>query len=63
MGMGAVEGNCFVRNPMDAQELVQTVRPLAVGCDPLDREWIWQMLWRVERVFIFPKEFRTAEVF
>jgi len=48
-----IEGDCFVRNQMDARELVQSVKPLVVGCDPLDREWIWQTLWRVERIYHF----------
>jgi L-alanine-DL-glutamate epimerase-like enolase superfamily enzyme len=48
-----IEGICHVRNMQSAHELVQTIKPLVMGRDPLDREFIWQMLWKMERVYHF----------
>ncbi|MCP5117648.1 MAG: mandelate racemase [bacterium] len=50
---GGVEGICPVRDLKSGQELVEAVKPLVVGRDPLDREFVWQTLWKMERNYDF----------
>ena len=50
---GGIDGICPVRDLKSGQELVEAVKPLVVGRDPLDREFIWQTLWRMERIYHF----------
>jgi len=48
-----IEGLCPVRDVRSAHELADAVRPLVVGRDPLDREFIWTTLWKMERIYHF----------
>lgn len=50
---GGVDGICPVRDLRSGQELVEAVKPLVVGRDPLDREFVWQTLWKMERIYHF----------
>ncbi len=50
---GGVEGICPGRDLKSGQELVEAVKPLVVGRDPLDREFVWQTLWKMERIYHF----------
>ncbi len=49
-----VEGHAFLGSAMrgahlDAQSLVEVLKPLVLGQDPLDRERLWQALWQRHR--------------
>src|ERR1043166_4554258 len=49
-----LEGHAFLGSAMrpaslDAQGLVQFLKPLVIGADPLDRERLWQALWHRNR--------------
>jgi L-alanine-DL-glutamate epimerase-like enolase superfamily enzyme len=49
-----VEGHAFLGSAMrgahlDAQSLVQYLKPLVLGQDPLERERLWQALWQRNR--------------
>jgi L-alanine-DL-glutamate epimerase-like enolase superfamily enzyme len=51
---GGVEGHAFLGSAMrsahlDAQGLIQYLKPLVIGQDPLDRERLWQALWQRNR--------------
>jgi len=51
---GGLVGHAFLGSAMrpaslDAQGLIQYLKPLVVGQDPLDRERLWQMLWQRNR--------------
>jgi L-alanine-DL-glutamate epimerase-like enolase superfamily enzyme len=48
-----IEGICPVRDTRSAHELADAVRPLVIGRDPLDREFIWHTLWKMERIYHF----------
>jgi L-alanine-DL-glutamate epimerase-like enolase superfamily enzyme len=48
-----IVGLCPVRDTRSAHELADAVRPLVVGRDPLDREFIWHTLWKMERIYHF----------
>jgi L-alanine-DL-glutamate epimerase-like enolase superfamily enzyme len=50
-----VEGHAFLGSAMrsahlDAQSLVQYLKPVVLGQDPLERERLWQALWQRNRV-------------
>jgi L-alanine-DL-glutamate epimerase-like enolase superfamily enzyme len=50
----AVEGHAFLGSAMrgadlDAQSLIQYLKPLMLGQDPLERERLWQALWQRNR--------------
>src|SRR5258706_5693242 len=46
-----VEGHAFLGSAMrsaalDAKSLLQVLKPLVLGQDPLDRERLWQAMWQ-----------------
>jgi len=48
-----IVGSCHVRDMQSAQELIEAVKPLVMERDALDREFIWQTLWKMERIYHF----------
>jgi L-alanine-DL-glutamate epimerase-like enolase superfamily enzyme len=51
---GGLEGHAFLGSAMrpaslDAQGLIQYLKPLVMGQDPLERERLWQALWQRNR--------------
>lgn len=49
------EGVAFGRNGVIVTDIVDRVlRPELVGADPLQREWLWQRVWELDRIEEFP---------
>jgi L-alanine-DL-glutamate epimerase-like enolase superfamily enzyme len=53
-----LEGHAFLGSAMrsasmDAQSLIQFLKPLVLGQDPLDRERLWQAMWQRNRATTF----------